>query len=281
MRNRSSARSGARSAEQQLRRGRLRAAADRHIREEACFSSSSIQPTAPSKVRTALRTYQPADLKVESSTPPPSELPPRGPRIVHRRDNALVVVADRGKDASLTMRPVHSPCTGGIRERGWVASSNRRFGRVAPDSRLARRQIAERAPGSTLAMTFLLPAWLVDDADSAGLQIAEKGARAAGTAFIRFSTPDERLALARDAGIHRTRYVAGASLAGLRPSSGGDLLVATISPIELNARRGSGCAWRGASAEPRRVPSAGRRRRRTGARPCRVAPGRCRGRARR
>ena len=45
------------------------------------------------------------------------------------------------------------------------------------------------------------------------------------------------LALARDAGFNGTRYVAGASLAeryfanrtgGLRPSSGEDLLVATI-----------------------------------------------------
>jgi methyltransferase (TIGR00027 family) len=96
------------------------------------------------------------------------------------------------------------------------------------------RQIAGFAPGSTLAMTFLLPTELVDDADRAGLQMAENGARAAGTPFI---TPDEMLALARDAGFNGTRYVAGASLAeryfanrtdGLRPSSGEDLLVATI-----------------------------------------------------
>ena len=99
------------------------------------------------------------------------------------------------------------------------------------------RQIAELAPGSTLAMTFLLPTELVDDADRAGLQMAENGARAAGTPFISFYTPDGMLALARDAGFNGTRYVAGASLAeryfanrtdGLRPSSGEDLLVATI-----------------------------------------------------
>jgi len=85
--------------------------------------------------------------------------------------------------------------------------------------------------------TFLLPTELVDDADRAGLQMAENGARAAGTPFISFYTPDEMLALARDAGFNGTRYVAGASLAeryfanrtdGLRPSSGEDLLVATI-----------------------------------------------------
>jgi hypothetical protein len=77
--------------------------------------------------------------------------------------------------------------------------------------------------------TFLLPTELVDDADRAGLQMAENGARAAGTPFISFYTPDEMLALARDAGFNGTRYVAGASLAeryfanrtdGLRPSSG-------------------------------------------------------------
>jgi hypothetical protein len=47
-------------------------------------------------------------------------------------------------------------------------------------------------------MTFLLPTELVDDADRAGLQMAENGARAAGTPFISFYTPDEMLALARD-----------------------------------------------------------------------------------
>jgi len=40
------------------------------------------------------------------------------------------------------------------------------------------RQIAGLSPGSTLAITFLLPAELLDDADRSGLQVAEKGARA-------------------------------------------------------------------------------------------------------
>jgi len=66
----------------------------------------------------------------------------------------------------------------------------------------ALRQIAELAPGSTLAMTFLLPTELADDADRAGLQMAENGARAAGTPFISFYTPDETLALAREAGFN-------------------------------------------------------------------------------
>jgi len=98
------------------------------------------------------------------------------------------------------------------------------------------RQLAGLAPASTLAMTFLLPAELLDDDDRSGLQVAERGARAAGTPFISFYTPDEMLALAREAGFKDARHVSGVLLAeryfadrtdDLRPSSGEDLLVAT------------------------------------------------------
>src|SRR5205807_1666564 len=41
-------------------------------------------------------------------------------------------------------------------------------------------QLAGLAPGSTLAMTFLLPPELLDDTDRPGLQTSEKGARASG-----------------------------------------------------------------------------------------------------
>ena len=98
------------------------------------------------------------------------------------------------------------------------------------------RRIAGLAPGSTLAMTFLLPAELLDDADRSGFQASEKGARASGTPFISFYTPPEMLALAREAGFKDARHIPGTLLAeryfadradGLRPSSGEDLLVAT------------------------------------------------------
>jgi methyltransferase (TIGR00027 family) len=98
------------------------------------------------------------------------------------------------------------------------------------------RQIAGFAPGSTLAMTFLLPTDLLDDADRPGLQASENGARAAGTPFISFYTPEEMLSLAREAGFQEVRHMSGASLAetyfadrtdGLRPSSGENLLLAT------------------------------------------------------
>ncbi|MFE6664833.1 class I SAM-dependent methyltransferase [Streptomyces sp. NPDC057697] len=98
------------------------------------------------------------------------------------------------------------------------------------------RKVASLAPGSTLAMTFLLPPELLDDADRPALQESEKGARASGTPFVSFYTPQDMLALAREAGIADVRHVPGALLAeryfagrtdGLRPSSGEDLLVAT------------------------------------------------------
>lgn len=98
------------------------------------------------------------------------------------------------------------------------------------------RQIAAIAPGSTLAMTFLLATDLVDEADRSGLRASEEGARASGTPFISFYTPQEMLALAHDAGFKDAQHVSGAALAqryfadrtdGLRPSSGEDLLLAT------------------------------------------------------
>jgi methyltransferase (TIGR00027 family) len=48
------------------------------------------------------------------------------------------------------------------------------------------RQVATLTPGSTLAMTFLLPLELADPEVRPGLQLAEKGARASGTPFRSF-----------------------------------------------------------------------------------------------
>ncbi len=93
------------------------------------------------------------------------------------------------------------------------------------------RQLAALAPGSTVAMSFLLPAELVDDADRSGLQTSARGARSSGTPFVSFFTPDELVTMARDAGFAETRHVPGKDLAeryftgrsdGLRPSSGED-----------------------------------------------------------
>jgi methyltransferase (TIGR00027 family) len=74
------------------------------------------------------------------------------------------------------------------------------------------RQVAALAPGSTLAMTFLLPLELADPEVRPGLEMAEKGARASGTPFLSFFTPPEILALARGAGFREARHVPAADL---------------------------------------------------------------------
>jgi methyltransferase (TIGR00027 family) len=97
------------------------------------------------------------------------------------------------------------------------------------------RQLAALAPGSTLAMTFMLPLDLVDPEERPGRQATEQHARAAGTPFLSFFSPEEMLGLAREAGFREVRHVSAASLAdryfagrrdGLRPSSSEGLLVA-------------------------------------------------------
>jgi methyltransferase (TIGR00027 family) len=98
------------------------------------------------------------------------------------------------------------------------------------------RQIASFVPNSTLAMTFLLPLELLDEEDRAGFQIAQNGARAAGTPFISFFAPDAMLELARQCGFRHVAHVPLSELAaryfadrtdGLRPSTGEDFLVAS------------------------------------------------------
>ncbi|MFD4628733.1 class I SAM-dependent methyltransferase [Streptomyces sp. NPDC058284] len=97
------------------------------------------------------------------------------------------------------------------------------------------RQAAALAPGSTFAMTFLLPYDLADPAERPGLRTSEEGARRSGNPFVSSYTPREVLALALEAGFKDARHVAGVSLAqryladrtdGLHPSTGEDLLLA-------------------------------------------------------
>jgi methyltransferase (TIGR00027 family) len=98
------------------------------------------------------------------------------------------------------------------------------------------RQMAELAPGSTFAMTFLLPQELVEDILRPGLEAAEKGASAAGTPFISCYTSDEMSALAREAGFRDARHISADTLNeryfaertdGLRTARGEELLIAT------------------------------------------------------
>jgi len=98
------------------------------------------------------------------------------------------------------------------------------------------RQVAALAPGSTLAMTFLVPLEFADPEIRLGLERAVQGARASGTPFLSFFTPEQMLALAREAGFKEVEHVSAATLAqryfagrtdGLRPPSNAEeLLVA-------------------------------------------------------
>ena len=99
------------------------------------------------------------------------------------------------------------------------------------------RQIAALAPGSTLAMSFLLPLELADPKLRPGLERAVQGARASGTPFISFFTPAEIVTLAHEAGFKEARHISAAMLAqryftgrsdGLRPPDNAEeLLVAS------------------------------------------------------
>jgi methyltransferase (TIGR00027 family) len=97
-------------------------------------------------------------------------------------------------------------------------------------------QLAALAPGSTVAMTFLLPADLLDEADRPGLEMSARGAGRAGTPFVSFYRPEELLGVARSAGFRTVRHLSSPTLAdryfagrvdGLRPSTGEDILLAT------------------------------------------------------
>jgi len=98
------------------------------------------------------------------------------------------------------------------------------------------RQIATLAPGSTLAMSFMLPIEMAEPDVRPGIERAAEGARANGTPFISFFTPAEMLALAREAGFKEVQHVSAAMLAeryfagradGLRPPENSEeLLVA-------------------------------------------------------
>jgi methyltransferase (TIGR00027 family) len=100
------------------------------------------------------------------------------------------------------------------------------------------RRVAALAPGTTLAMTFLLPIELADPEIRPGLERAQQGARTSGTPFISFFTSTELVALASDAGLEQVRHVSAEDLAeryfagrtdGLRPPRGGEeILVAAV-----------------------------------------------------
>lgn len=99
------------------------------------------------------------------------------------------------------------------------------------------RRVATLAPGSTLAMSFMLPIEMLEPDIRFAVERAAEGARASGTPFLSFFTPNEMLALAREAGFREARHVSAAMLAeryfanrtdGLRPPDNSEeMLIAT------------------------------------------------------
>jgi methyltransferase (TIGR00027 family) len=122
-------------------------------------------------------------------------------------------------------------------QRAVVASTGVSMYLTREANRETLRQIAALPRGSTLAMSFLVPIEMVDADIRAGVARAAEGAKASGTPFISYFTPEDMLELAREAGFREVRHVSSGSLAeryfsgrtdGLRPpDSAEDLLVAT------------------------------------------------------
>lgn len=97
-------------------------------------------------------------------------------------------------------------------------------------------QIAALVSGSKVAVTFYLPMELLDEEDKPMQEIAEKGARAAGTPFVSFFAPNEILTLAREAGFKEAKTISTEDMEqyyftnrtdNLIPASGEVFLLAT------------------------------------------------------
>jgi methyltransferase (TIGR00027 family) len=98
------------------------------------------------------------------------------------------------------------------------------------------RRVAALAAGSTLVMTFLLPPQILEAPARALIETTEKNARASGTPFISFFSPEEMLGLAHDAGFRAAKCFPTTDLGeryfadrrdGLRPPTGESLVIAT------------------------------------------------------
>lgn len=100
----------------------------------------------------------------------------------------------------------------------------------------AMQVVARTAPGSTLAMTFLVPFDLVDAAARDGVAKSAAGAKVGGTPFISFFIPEEIIMMATRVGFSRASHFNGEELAkryfsgrtdGLRPSNAENFLIAS------------------------------------------------------
>lgn len=100
------------------------------------------------------------------------------------------------------------------------------------------RKVAALAAGSTFVMSFLLPLEMLEAGMRVAVERAAEGARAGGTPWISFFTPDQMQELARAAGFRQVWHIPAAELAhryfkdrtdGLRPPDNSEeLLVAMV-----------------------------------------------------
>ncbi len=97
-------------------------------------------------------------------------------------------------------------------------------------------QLTSLAPGSTVAMTFMLPTHLVAPAEQAQYEMVQERARASGTPFLGLFSPSEILRLANEAGLIKAQHIPRTEIIkhyfstrsdGLVPASGEELLIAT------------------------------------------------------
>ncbi|MBC9931488.1 class I SAM-dependent methyltransferase [Chitinophaga qingshengii] len=99
------------------------------------------------------------------------------------------------------------------------------------------RQVAAMAPGTKVAITFLLPQELLEEEDLQLQQASMKGAKASGNPFVSFFTPEQLTELATASGLNNVSIILPAQLKalyfsnrkdGLAPASGEMFLTATI-----------------------------------------------------
>jgi len=97
-------------------------------------------------------------------------------------------------------------------------------------------QVAALAPGSTLALSFMVRVDLVEPEERQNAQAAARDVGRGGAPSVSLFSPDEMIALAREIGLIDVQHVSAADLAaryfggrtdGLKPSSTEALLVAT------------------------------------------------------
>lgn len=123
------------------------------------------------------------------------------------------------------------------RQRAVIASTGVSMYLTREANLATLRQIAQLAPGTTFAMTFLVPLELIGEPERSQHAAVYERARAAGTPFVSFFAPETMLALAREAGLSEAHIVSTADLTtryfadrsdGLKPASGESILVATV-----------------------------------------------------